>query len=106
MVKTVSAWIVGVLLAVLYVYAAIAAVGNVLGMVGLAGALGTGLSGSGWLWLSVGVLIPLLLLTAALWLGRGRAPWTRILLLAAGIAVVAVLQIDVTHVIPESSYFA
>ena len=106
MVKTVSAWIVGVLLAVLYVYAAIAAVGNVLGMMGLAGALGTGLSGSGWLWLSVGVLIPLLLLAAALWLDRGRAPWTRILLLAAGIAVVAVLQIDVTHVIPESSYFA
>lgn len=106
MVKTVSAWVVGVLLAVLYVYAAIAAVGNVLGMIGLAGALGTGLSGTGWLWLTLGVLIPLVLLAVALWLGRGRAAWTRILLLAAGIAVVAALQIDVTHVIPESSYFA
>ena len=106
MVKIVSAWVVGVLLAVLYVYAAVAAVGNVLGMIGLAGALGTGLSGSGWLWLVLGVLIPLLVLGIALWLGRRRAAWTRILLLAAGIAVVAALQIDVMHVIPESSYFA
>lgn len=105
MVRIVTAWVAGVLLAVLYVYAAIAAVGNILGMIGLAGALGTGLSASGWLWLTLGVLIPVLVFALALLLSRRRGPWTRILLLAAGIAVVAVLQIDVMHVIPESSYF-
>ncbi|UOQ60497.1 hypothetical protein MUN76_00465 [Leucobacter rhizosphaerae] len=104
--RIVSAWIAGVLLGALYLYAAVAAVGNVLGMIGLAGALGTGLSATGWLWLVLGVLIPLVVFGLALWLGRRRTAWTRILLLAAGIAVVAALQIDVMHVIPESSYFA
>ncbi|QIK62449.1 DUF3422 domain-containing protein [Leucobacter viscericola] len=106
MVKVVSAWVVGFLLAVLYLYAATAAIGNLIGMSGLAGALGTGLSAVGWIWLITGIVMPVVLLSLALILGRKRKAGIRILLLAVGITVVAVLQIDLMHLIPESSYFA
>ncbi|MBL3698496.1 hypothetical protein [Leucobacter luti] len=106
MVTRVLAWVVGILLGGLYVYATVTGVGNLTGMLGLSGALGTGLSVSGWIWLVFGVAMPLILLAAALLLGRGRRAGIRILLLAAGIAVIAVLQLDLMHVIPESSYFA
>lgn len=106
MAKRVFSWVAGVLLAVLYIYATTTAIGNLTGMLGLSGALGTGLSVSGWVWLIAGILLPPVALAAALLLGRGRAAGSRLLLLAAGIAVVAVLQLDLMHVIPESTYFA
>lgn len=105
MLRLITAWIAGLVLATLYLYAAVAAVGNLIGMTGLAAALDVGLSVSGWLWLIAGILIPLLVMGLALWLGRRRSAWARILLLAAGVAVVAALQIDVMHLIPDSSYF-
>lgn len=106
MLRTVLAWIAGVLLAVLYIFAAVTAVGNLLGMLGLAQAIGVGLSLTGVIWLAVGIAMPLLVLALALLFGRGKQPGIRILLLVAGIAVVAVLQIDLMHLIPESSYIA
>ncbi|SJN09526.1 hypothetical protein FM113_06500 [Leucobacter sp. 7(1)] len=106
MAQRILSWAAGVALVGLYVYATITGVGNLTGMLGLSGALGMGLSVSGWLWLIAGVLLPIIVLAGALLLGRGRGAWARILLLAAGIAAVAVLQIDLMHVIPESSYFA
>lgn len=106
MLRTVLVWTAGVLLAVLYVYAAVTAVGNLLGMLGLAKEIGVGLSVTGVIWLVLGIAMPLLVLVLALMFGRGRQPGIRILLLVAGIAVVASLQIDLMHLIPESSYFA
>lgn len=106
MVKRSISWVAGVLLVVLYVYATTTAIGNLTGMLGLSGALGTGLSVAGWIWLVAGILLPPVLLAGALLLGRERPAGSRLLLLAAGIAAVAVLQLDLMHVIPESTYFA
>ncbi|UOQ58208.1 hypothetical protein MUN78_05010 [Leucobacter allii] len=106
MIRTVTVWIIGILLAGLYVYAAIAGVGNFIGMHGLGAALGTGLSASGWVWLMLGIALPIALLAAALLLGRRRSSGFRLLLLAAGIAVLGALQIDIMHLVPESTYFA
>ncbi len=106
MLRNILAWAAGILLGVLYLYAIATAVGNLLGMLGLAGALGTGLSGAGWFWLVFGIVAPAAVLALALMLGRRRGAGRRILLLAAGVALVAVVQIDLMHVIPESSYFA
>ncbi|MEJ6489463.1 hypothetical protein PQI23_07000 [Leucobacter sp. USCH14] len=106
MVKLISAWIVGLLLALLYLYAVVAGIGNFVGLVGLSEALGTGLSGTGRLWLIIGIAMPVIVLVVALLVGRGRGAGSRILLLAAGVALVAAWQIDLMHVIPESSYFA
>lgn len=105
MAKTVAAWTAGVLLALLYLYAAVAAIGNLMYFPGLANVSGLEVSSVGWTWLIIGVIMPVVLLSLALILGRKRKAGIRILLLAVGITVVAVLQIDLMHLIPESSYF-
>ncbi|QIM16942.1 hypothetical protein G7067_11880 [Leucobacter insecticola] len=105
MLKTLTAWIVGLMLAALYVYAAVAAVGNLIGMIGYAERLGLGLSVSGWAWLIAGIALPILILACALWTARRRAAWARILFLAVGVAVVSVVQIDVMYAIPTYTYF-
>lgn len=105
MATRVLSWVVGVILAGLYVYATITGIGNLIGMLGLGGALGTGLSAVGWLWLVFGIVMPLGVLIGGLLLARGRGAGIRILVLATGIALVAAVQLDVMHVIPESSYF-
>lgn len=106
MLKLIASWTVGLLLGLLYLYAVVAGIGNFVGIAGLSDALGTGLSSSGRIWLIVGIAMPLVVLAAALLVGRGRRAGIRILLLAAGVALVAAWQIDLMHVIPESSYFA
>ena len=105
MAKRATAWVAGLLIGLLYLYAIVTGIGNFVGLVGLGGALGTGLSVSGQLWLIVGIAMPALVGVAALVLGRGRGAGTRILMLATGLAIVAIWQIDMMHTIPESSYF-
>lgn len=104
MLRTGLVWISGILIAVLYVFAAVTAVGNLLGMLGLAEEIGVGLSVTGLIFLVIGITMPLLVLVLALMLGRGRPPGMKILLLVAGIALVAALQIDLMHLVPESFY--
>lgn len=106
MLKVVAAWIAGVLLSVLYLYAAVAAIGNLMYFPGLADASGLEVSTIGWTWLIIGIVMPVALLALALILGKKRKAGIRILLLAVGITVVAVLQTDIMHLIPVSSYFA
>ncbi|GAA2186957.1 hypothetical protein GCM10009786_09810 [Leucobacter alluvii] len=106
MAKLISAWSAGVLLGLLYLYAIVAGIGNLVGVMGMSAALDTGLTGSGRFWLVVGVVMPAVVFALALLLGRRRGAGARILLLAAGVALVAAWQIDIMHVVPDSSYFA
>lgn len=106
MLKVIVAWITGVFLTILYLYAVVTAVGNLMGMSGLADTLRIGLSAAGWTWMVIGIAMPAVLLSLALILSRKRTTGIRILLLTLGITVVAVLQIDLMHLIPESSYFS
>lgn len=106
MLKLISAWAAGLLLGLLYLYAIVAGIGNFVGVTGMSSALGTELTGSGRFWLVIGLVMPAVVFVLALLLGRRRSAGIRILLLAAGVALVAVWQIDVMHVVPNSSYFA
>ncbi|MEV8337303.1 hypothetical protein [Leucobacter sp. NPDC077196] len=106
MLKLISAWAAGLLLGLLYLYAIVAGIGNLVGVMGMSSALGTEVTGSGRFWLIIGLVMPAVVFVLALLLGRRRSPGIRILLLAAGVALVAAWQIDLMHVIPESSYFA
>ena len=99
-------WALGGLVTLIYGYAVVAAVGNLVGIPGIAAALGLGVSVTGWAWLSLGVALPVLLYGIALLLSRRRPGWARILLLVTGLCVVAVLQLDIMHVTPQSSFFA
>jgi len=106
MAKTVTAWIAGLLIALLYAYAAVAGIGNLVGMLGLGSALGGGITALGWALLVFGIAMPVLVLALALLLARGRGKGMRILILAAGLALVAAVQLDMMHLVPESLYFA
>lgn len=103
--RTIAGWAVGVILIGLYAYALIAAIGNAIGMPQVAESLGLGLSAAGLAWITVGIIIPPLILALALVLGRGRSMALKLLLLAAGICLVAGLQLDIMHVVPRMSYF-
>lgn len=88
----------------LYVYAVSAAVGNWIGMDQLATMLADGLSGIGRVWLVVGVAIPVLAFAVSALIGVGKSRGVKLLLLCAGLTVVAILQLDVMHLVPTTLY--
>lgn len=98
-------WVIGVLVTALYGYAVVAALGNLVGIPGIASALGLGVTAAGWAWLSLGVVLPIFVLLIAILMGLKRPGWAKLLLLVTGLCVVAVLQIDLLHLVPQSSYF-
>ncbi|MGD9606511.1 MAG: hypothetical protein AB7V10_03410 [Leucobacter sp.] len=104
--ERIASWVLGVLLGLVYVYLVVAAVGNVIGIVEMSGLLGLELGAIGWFWLVLGVALPVAAFVVALLIGRGRRAGARLLVLAAGIAAVAAIQLEVMHLVPQSSFFA
>lgn len=101
----VLAWILCALLLALYIYAVIAAIGNWQGMSQIAAILSDGLSAQGTFWLGAGVALPALILFAALIAGKGQTLGKRLLFLALGLTILAVLQLDILYFVPTTSYF-
>ncbi|PRI10722.1 hypothetical protein [Leucobacter massiliensis] len=104
--RRIAAWAVGAVLTALYASTVVAAVGNFVLLPQLAAQLGLGMSPLGWFWLSFGVLMPVAVFAIALVIGRRRTAGLRILVLAAGLGVVAAWQLEVMHLVPQFSYFA
>lgn len=78
-----------------YAYDAWEAVGNLVGMTGLAGQLATTLSATGWVVLLLGILLPIALFAGAFILGRKRGPLQQAALYVVGLGISAVLTLDV-----------
>lgn len=106
MAGRITSWVLGVLVTLLYVYLVVAGVGNLVGISEMAAVLGLSLTGAGWAWLSFGIALPLIAYGVALLIGRRRSPALRVLVLAAGLCVVAAIQLEVLHLVPQSSFFA
>lgn len=100
------AWVIGVILTLLYVYLVVAAVGNLMGIQQMADLLGLVLTGVGWFWLLLGIAIPVIAFTVAVLLSRRRSAGARLLVLAAGLATVAAFQLEIMHLVPQSTFFA
>ncbi|WP_353828843.1 hypothetical protein [Agromyces sp. SYSU T0242] len=79
----------------LYAYDAWEAVGNLVGISGVAAALGTTLSGTGWVVLIAAVLLPVALFAVAFLIGRRRNAVVQAALYLAGLAVSAALYVDI-----------
>lgn len=99
------AWLAIVIAVALYAYATWAAIGNLLLLPQFAASLGLGITPTGWSWLSIQVALPLVVAIVSVILGRKRRLPVRALLLIAGVTVVSVLSIDITHSIAQTSYF-
>ncbi|BDZ56058.1 bacitracin resistance protein [Agromyces marinus] len=80
-----------------YAYDAWEAVGNLVGVGGIAADLGTTLSATGWVVLIIAVLLPVAIFGVAFLLGRRRSAFLQSALYLAGLAVSAVLYLDVVQ---------
>lgn len=106
MAGRITAWVVGLLLTGLYVYTVVASIGNLVLLPQMATAMGLGIAPVGWFWLCFGVLLPPVVFALALVIARGRTAALRVLVLAAGLGLVAAVQLEVMHLVPQSSFFA
>lgn len=91
--------VIAVFFGLFYAYDVWEAVGNLVGLNLAAQGLDTQLSGLGWFALLLGVLVPAIVFAAAFWLGRSRGIGAQLLLFVAGLALVAVLSLDMTELL-------
>jgi len=89
----VSKVVVWVVFALLYAYPLFEGISNLIALPPYYAANGIGAAVPWWL-LIIGVLAPLLLYLAALWIGRGRELFARTLLLAVGLATANALVLS------------
>lgn len=106
MAARIFTWALGIVLTVLYAYGVVTGVGNLLGISEMAALLDLTVTAAGWFWLVFGIALPLVGFAVALLVARGRAGGQRVLILATGLAVVAAVQLEVLHLVPQSSFFA
>lgn len=78
-----------------FAYDAWEAVGNLVGVADLAGSLETSISGLGWVVLIAAILLPVALFAAAFLLGRRRSAVVQAALYLTGLAVSALLYLDI-----------
>ena len=105
MARRVAAWTAAVLLTGLYAYTVVAAVGNLVLLPRMAGAMGLSVTAGGWFWLLFGAALPVVVYGLALLVARRRRWGPRLLVIAAGLCLVAAVQLEVLHLVPQSSFF-
>lgn len=102
----ITAWVVAILIVLLYAYLVVAAVGNIIGLTQMAALIGLGLTPFGWFWLVAGIALPVVVFVIAVLVGRRRTALPRLLVLAAGVALVAAVQLEIMHLVPQANFFA
>ena len=96
--RRVPLWVVttlAVLFGLFYAYDAWEAVGNVIGISTLASSLDTTISVLGWVVLSIGIAVPIVVFLVAFRIGRGRDLLAQVLVYLAGLGVVAVVSLTI-----------
>lgn len=91
-------WVVtalAVLFGLFYAYDAWEAVGNVIGISTLASGLDTSISALGWVVLSIGIAVPVVVFLVAFRIGRRRDLLAQVLVYLAGLGVVAVVSLSI-----------
>lgn len=99
-------WLALVVTLLLFVYATVAAVGNVMGVYEFTKALETSFSVFGLVWSAFTILMPLIVLIIMVLIGWGKQPLPRLLLLFAGLTIVSVWQLNMLHFVPVTALLA
>mgnify|MGYP000868631457 CR=1 FL=1 len=105
MARKITGWAAFAVLTALYVYMVVAAVGNLTQLPQMAAQLGLAVNTLGWFWLWLGVALPALGYAVALLVGRGRSGRSKLLILVTALALVAALQLEISIVVPPTSFF-
>lgn len=106
MAGKITAWALFVALTLLYAYMVVAALGNLIMLPELSATMGLRVTGVGWFWLCLGVALPIIAYGIALLVGRRRGGGVRLLVLATALAVTAMAQLEILHLVPQASFFA
>lgn len=105
MTARIAAWLMFAVLAGLYVYMVVAAVGNLTLLPEMGKSLGLTVNAVGWFWLWFGVLLPALAFAVAALISRGRGGGAKLLVFATALAVAAAIQLEVSLVVAPASFF-
>lgn len=106
MLGKITGWAAFAVLSLLYAYMIIAAVGNLIMLPEMGATMGLEVTVSGWFWLCIGVLLPVLAYAIALLIGRKKGGAAKLLVLATALAVTAAVQLEILHLVPQASFFA
>jgi hypothetical protein len=98
--------VLAVLFGLFYAYDAWEAVGNLVGLSQYASALETSITALGWVVLIGAILLPVGLFALAFVLGRRRSLLMRVAFYLAGLAVSAVLYLDIVLLLGPGALFA
>lgn len=105
MARKITGWAAFAVLTALYVYMVVAAVGNLTQLPQMAAQLGLAVNAIGWFWMWLGVALPVVGYVVALLAGRRHQGGSRLLILVTALAVVAALQLEISIVVPPTSFF-
>lgn len=106
MVNKIIGWACFVLLSAIYAYMVVAAVGNLTLLPQMAGEMGLSMSGTGWFWLWLGVCLPIFAYAIGLLVTRwAKSGGSKLLVLATALAVTAAVQLEILHLVPQSTFF-
>ncbi|MFC4223203.1 hypothetical protein [Lysinibacter cavernae] len=103
--RGVLVWTISGFFALFFAYNVFSGIGNVIGITGYAAALDAGISASGWAILIGGVVLPIVVFGLCVFLGRRRSLGLRALILFTGLAVVAVITVDILHRFRLGAFF-
>ncbi len=106
MARKITGWALFALLTGLYAYMVVAAAGNLVLLPEMGAQLGLAVNATGWFWLWLGIALPVLAYAIALLAGRRRRGGSRLLILATALAMTAAIQLEILHLVPQSSFFA
>lgn len=106
MTRRIVAWIIGVVITGLYAYAVYAAIGNLVLLPDMGNQLGLSVTAPGWIWLYVGLLLPVIAYVLALVLARGCRAAVRNTVLFAGLCAAAAIQLEIMVLVPQHTFFA
>lgn len=105
MTRKIISWAIGIVITALYAYMVVAAIGNVVLLPQLAATMGLAMTTIGWFWLGVGVALPVVVYAVALVIARKSGAAVRLLVLFTGLCVAAAIQLELLHLVPQTSYF-
>lgn len=107
MTSKIVGWGSFAVLTALYVYMVVAAVGNLVLLPEMAAAIGLSVNGTGWFWLWLGIALPVIAYIIGLLVARrAKSGGSKLLVLATALAVTAAVQLEILHLVPQSTFFA
>jgi hypothetical protein len=94
MTRSVGAWIIAAVFALLFAYDVWEGIGNFIGVMSQSLSLGIGLSAFGWFAVILGIIAPAVLFFGALWLTRTKSLAPALVIYIVALSISAVIGVD------------